>query len=89
MENVRGARVLIEEEGRVSLRALQQEFNLDSTALEDLIAELVEIQRVAVRDGRALAWAAGARQVTRAVRQRCRAVYAAMHVGMIARAMQL
>ena len=32
-------------------------FNLDDDALQELIEELVEIQRVAVRDGRALAWA--------------------------------
>jgi hypothetical protein len=41
------------------LRALQREFNLDDRALGELIEELVEIERVAVRDERALAWAGG------------------------------
>ncbi len=59
MENVRRARALLEEEGRVSLRALQREFDLDGSALDELIEELVEIQQVGVRDGRALAWAGG------------------------------
>jgi len=40
----------------VSLRALRREFALDDAALEELVEELVEIQRVAVRDGQALAW---------------------------------
>ncbi len=39
------------------MKALEREFALDEAALEELIEELVEIQRVAVRDGRALAWA--------------------------------
>ncbi len=59
METVEKARVLLERNGRVSLRALQREFDLDEDALDELIDELVEIQRVAARDGRALAWAGG------------------------------
>ncbi len=59
IETVRRARELLREEGRISLRALQREFNLDDGALDELIEELVEIQRVAVRVGRALAWAGG------------------------------
>ncbi len=57
LETVERARAFLERNGRVSLRALQREFNLDDGALDELIEELVEIQRVAVRDGRALAWA--------------------------------
>jgi class 3 adenylate cyclase/tetratricopeptide (TPR) repeat protein len=59
IEKMRRARALLEEEGRVSLRAIQREFDLDDGALDDLIEELVEIQQVAVRDGRALGWAGG------------------------------
>jgi hypothetical protein len=54
LETVEKARAFLERNGRVSLRALQREFNLDDAALHELVEELVEIQRVAVRDGRAL-----------------------------------
>ena len=57
LETVERARAFLERNGRVSLRALQREFGLDDESLEELIEELVEIQRVAARDGRALAWA--------------------------------
>jgi class 3 adenylate cyclase/tetratricopeptide (TPR) repeat protein len=57
LETVERARVFLERNGRVSLRALQREFNLDDNALDELVEELADIQRVAVRDGRALAWA--------------------------------
>ncbi len=59
LETVEKARAFLERNGRVSLRALQREFNLDDDALDELIEELAEIQRVVVRDGRALAWAGG------------------------------
>ena len=59
LETVEKARAFLERNGRVSLRALKREFNLDDDALGELIEELVEIQRVAVRDGSALAWAGG------------------------------
>ncbi len=59
LETVEKARAFLERNGRVSLRALEREFSLDDGALDELIEELVEIQRVAVRDGRALAWAGG------------------------------
>ncbi len=59
LDTVRRAKTYLEEQGRVSLRALKREFELDDEALDDLIEELVEIQRVAVRDRRALAWAGG------------------------------
>ena len=57
LETVERARAFLERNGRVSHRALQREFNLDDGALEELIEELVEIQRVGIREGRALAWA--------------------------------
>jgi hypothetical protein len=59
LDTVARAKTYLREHGRVSLRALQREFELDDDALGELIEELVEIQRVAVRDGRALAWAGG------------------------------
>jgi class 3 adenylate cyclase/tetratricopeptide (TPR) repeat protein len=59
IETLRRARQLLQEEGRLSLRALRREFDLDEEALEELVEELVAIQRVAVRDGRALAWGGG------------------------------
>ena len=59
LETVEKARAFLERNGRVSLRALQREFNLDDDALDELIEELAEIQRVALRDGPALAWAGG------------------------------
>ncbi len=57
IETVERARALLKRNGRLSLRALQREFDLGDEVLGELIEELVDIQRVAVRDGRALAWA--------------------------------
>ena len=37
LEIVRRARAHLEEQGRVSLRALRREFDLDDEALEDLV----------------------------------------------------
>ena len=62
LDAVGRAKSYLREHGRVSLRALEREFNLDDAAADELIEELVEIQRVAVRDGRALVWAGGAAQ---------------------------
>ena len=59
LETIESARAFLERNGRVSLRVLKREFELDDEALDELVEELVEIQRVAVRDGRALAWAGG------------------------------
>ena len=59
LETVEKARAFLERNTRVSLRALQREFSLDDDALDELIEELVEIQRVAVRDDRALTWSGG------------------------------
>ncbi|MCH7709038.1 MAG: AAA family ATPase [Myxococcales bacterium] len=57
LETVRRAKGYLHEEGRVSLRALKREFALDDETLDELVDELVEIQSVAVLEGRALAWA--------------------------------
>jgi len=60
LETVERARAFLERNGRVSLRALEREFDLDPDALEAVIEELTAIQGVAVRDGAALAWAGAA-----------------------------
>jgi hypothetical protein len=56
LETVGQARAFLERNGRISLRALEREFDLDPAILEQLIEELVEDQRIAVVDGRVLAW---------------------------------
>ena len=72
LETVERARSFLERNGRVSLRALQREFDLDLDALDELVEELTEIQGVAVRDGRALSWASGVSQAVLGVaRLRC------------------
>lgn len=61
-EVVQQARDLIQRNGRVSLRGLKREFDLDDEALEELVEELVDIQQVAAREGKALAWIGGTGQ---------------------------
>jgi class 3 adenylate cyclase len=46
----------LERNGRVSLRMVRRQFELDDDSLEELIEELVDIQRVARREEKALAW---------------------------------
>ena len=55
LQTVRQVRAYLEDQGRISLRALKREFDLDDQSLEDLLEELVDIQQVAVREERALA----------------------------------
>ena len=57
LDSVRRAQTLLQEEQRISLRALRRELDLDAEAMESLVEELVQIRGVAVRDGKALAWA--------------------------------
>ncbi len=57
LEVISQVRRHLEENGRLSYRMLQREFELDGEALEELIEELVDIQGVAAREERALAWA--------------------------------
>ena len=59
LETVARAKRYLRELGRVSLRGLMREFELDDEALDDLIEELVDTHRVAVRDGAVLAWIGG------------------------------
>jgi len=56
LETVEKARVALERNGRVSLRALQREFDLDDETLDELVEELVDVQQVAAREGKVLSW---------------------------------
>ena len=48
---------LVQQQGRVSYRALKRRFNLDDDYLEDLKAELIDAKRLAVdEDGKVLVW---------------------------------
>ncbi|MDJ0851742.1 MAG: AAA family ATPase [Myxococcota bacterium] len=40
----------------MSFQALKREFGLDDQALHDLVAELVDVQQVALREGRVVSW---------------------------------
>jgi hypothetical protein len=40
----------LEENGRLSLRMLRRQFELDDGAMEEVIQELVDVQRVARRE---------------------------------------
>ncbi|MBW2316819.1 MAG: hypothetical protein JRH10_21870, partial [Deltaproteobacteria bacterium] len=60
LETIRRAKSFLEEQGCVSLSALELEFDLDDVRLEVLIEELVDIQQVATRNGKALTWAGSA-----------------------------
>lgn len=47
----------LQQDKRLSYRALQRQFALDNDYLDDLKAELIEVRRVAVdEDGRSLVW---------------------------------
>ena len=56
LEIVGRAKLHLREQGRVSLRALKREFDLDDEALEELVEELVDLQQVAAREGQVLSW---------------------------------
>jgi class 3 adenylate cyclase len=56
LDVVREVRRHLEENGRLSLRMLRRQFELGDNALEEVIDELVNIQRVARREENALAW---------------------------------
>jgi hypothetical protein len=56
-ETVDQASEFLRRRERVSYRALKREFDLDDEALEDLKAELIDAQRIAVdEDGKVLVW---------------------------------
>jgi hypothetical protein len=51
------ALAMLQRRGRLTYGALKRQFNLDEAYLEDLKAELIEGQRLAVdQDGRVLVW---------------------------------
>ena len=58
LDVVREVRRHLEENGRLSLRLLRRQFELDDDALAEVIEELVDVQRVARREENALAWSA-------------------------------
>ena len=60
LDTVATVKTYLREHGRVSLRGLRREFDLDDQALDELIEELVDIQQVAARDGKAIAWVGAA-----------------------------
>jgi class 3 adenylate cyclase/tetratricopeptide (TPR) repeat protein len=59
LETVERAKVALERNRRVSVQGLKREFDLDSTALEELVSELVDVQQVATLEGRVLSWRPG------------------------------
>jgi class 3 adenylate cyclase len=56
LDTVGRAKTYLREQGRISLRALKREFELDDEALEALVDELVDVQQVAAREGKVLSW---------------------------------
>jgi class 3 adenylate cyclase/tetratricopeptide (TPR) repeat protein len=58
LETIERARAFLERQQRVSLRALRREFGLDTEALDELVEELVDVQRVARREENVLVWLA-------------------------------
>ncbi len=60
LDTILRAKAYLEQQGRVSLRALAREFELEDDALGELVDELVDVQQVAAREGKVLAWIGGA-----------------------------
>ena len=56
LETVRRAREVLRKEGRISVRGLRRELELDEAAVEEVVEELVDIQQVAAREGKAVSW---------------------------------
>ncbi len=59
LDDVGRARALLEAHGRVSLRGLRRQFDLDDEQIEELVEELVDVMQAARREGNVLVWAAG------------------------------
>ena len=56
-EMVKQASILLKDKGQVSYRMLRREFDLDDETLEDLKAELIEVDKLAIdEDGKVLVW---------------------------------
>lgn len=56
LESLRRAKEFLAEQRRASVRALGRELELNGGELDELVEELVDIQRVAARDGKAIVW---------------------------------
>ena len=56
LETVAKAKAYLRELERVALQGLRREFDLDETAVDELIEELVNVQQVAAREGKVLSW---------------------------------
>jgi class 3 adenylate cyclase len=56
LDVVREVRRHLEENGRLSLRMLRRQFELDDEELKEVIEELIDVQGVARREEKALAW---------------------------------
>ncbi len=59
LDIIRDVRRHLQENGRVSLRVLRRQYDLDDNSLDELIEELVEVQRIARREEHILAWSGG------------------------------
>lgn len=70
IEAIERARTFLQRNGRVSLRALKREFDLDDEGLDELVKELVDVQQVATRDDKVLAWIGKAAAEVEAAAQR-------------------
>jgi class 3 adenylate cyclase len=67
-ESLDQAIAMLQRRGRLTYGALKRQFNLDDAYLEDLKAELIEGQRLAVdEDGRVLVWAGRAEVPSRTI----------------------
>ncbi len=60
LETVERARILLERNKRISMRALKLEFGLDDDLLRSLVDELVDVERVASREGDTVVWSSAA-----------------------------
>ena len=56
LDVVSAAKLHLERERRISLRALRREFGIDDEELNDLVEELVGVQGIAVREENAVVW---------------------------------
>lgn len=56
LESLRRAKEFLAEQRRASVRALGRELGLNGEELDELVEELVDIQRVVERDGKAVVW---------------------------------
>ncbi len=63
LDTVLRAKAYLEQQGRVSLRALAREFELDDGVLSELVEELVDVQQVAALEGKVLSWMGGASEM--------------------------